>query len=164
MNYVDIKKLDVGNGFGINVSVYFAGCKFHCPNCQNKDYWDFNCGYPWTTEIENKVISYVEFPHVKHLCLLGGEPLQQDLDILRNFIIRVKNETGKSVFMWTGYTWENIINHTDRLNVVQECEVIVDGQFIQSKKDLNLAHKGSTNQREINVGESLKKNKIVLVR
>lgn len=163
MNYVDIKNLDVGNGFGINVSVYFSGCKFHCLNCQNKDFWDFNCGYPWTKEVEDQVIEYVKYPYVKHLCILGGEPLQQDLTVLRDFIIRVKKESGKDVLMWTGYTWETILKDPKRLNVVRECKILIDGQFVQEEKDLTLSHKGSRNQREINVEESLKKNSIILM-
>ena len=163
MNYVDIKPLDTSNGFGINTSVYFSGCNFRCPYCHNKDFWDFDCGSIWTPEVEDRVIECVSSPHVKHLCILGGEPLQQDLDTLLTFIRKVKKCTGKSVIMWTGYEWETLLKDTSRMDIVKECEIIIDGKFIQDEKDLTLAHKGSRNQREIRVLESIEGNSIVLV-
>lgn len=162
MNYAKIRKYDVSNWSGINSTIFFSGCKFNCPNCFNKEAQDFNYGKPYTKDIEDLFISYIKDEHVDGVCLLGGEVFQQDLDVILNLVKRIKTETCKPVYVWTGYLWENLIKDKKKLEILQYVDIVIDGQFEEDKKDLTLKHKGSTNQREINVQESLKRNEVML--
>lgn len=132
------------------------------PNCFNKEAQDFNYGKPYTKDIEDLFISYIKDEHIDGVCLLGGEVFQQDLEVILNLVKRIKTETRKPIYAWTGYLWENLIKDKKKLEILQYVDVVIDGQFEEDKKDLTLKHKGSTNQREIDVKESLKQNNIML--
>ena len=161
MNYASIRKYDVSNWAGINSTLFVSGCRFHCKGCWNEEAQDFNYGKPYTKEVEDLFISYCKDDKVDGVCLLGGEVFQQDLDIILNLVKRIKNEVNKPIYAWTGYTWEVLISNPKRLEIVKYIDVIIDGQFEEDKKDLTLLHKGSTNQREVDVKASLKKGEYV---
>ncbi|MBP3929097.1 MAG: anaerobic ribonucleoside-triphosphate reductase activating protein [Peptostreptococcaceae bacterium] len=163
MNYADMRRYDASNWSGINSTLFVSGCTFNCKGCFNKVAQDFNYGKPYTKEVEDLFISYIKDKHVDGACLLGGEVFQQDLDIILNLVKRIKTETGKPIYVWSGYLWENLIQDEKKLKILKYIDVLIDGQFEEDKKDLTLKHKGSTNQREVNVKESLNKNKVVLV-
>lgn len=163
MNYADMRRYDASNWSGINSTLFVSGCTFNCKGCFNKVAQDFNYGKPYTKEVEDLFISYIKDKHVDGACLLGGEVFQQDLDVILNLVKRIKTETGKPIYVWSGYLWENLIQDEKKLKILKYIDVLIDGQFEEDKKDLTLKHKGSTNQREVNVKESLNKNKVVLV-
>lgn len=163
INYAELRKYDASNWSGINSTIFFSGCKFNCKGCFNKVAQDFNYGKPYTKEVEDLFISYIKDNHVDGACLLGGEVFQQDLNIILNLVKRIKSETGKSIYVWSGYKWEDLIKDNKNLEILKYIDVLVDGQFEEDKKDLRLQHKGSTNQREIDVIESLKQNKVILM-
>lgn len=163
MKYAELREYDVSNWSGINSTIFFSGCTHNCKGCFNKVAQDFNYGKPYTKEVEDLFVSYIKDEHINGACILGGEPFQQDLDILLNLVKRIKKETGKPIYIWSGYLWENLIKDKKKLEVLQYVDVIIDGRFDEDKKDLKLKHKGSSNQREINVKESLKQNKVVLI-
>lgn len=163
MNYADMRRYDASNWSGINSTLFVSGCTFNCKGCFNKVAQNFNYGKPYTKEVEDLFISYIKDKHVDGACLLGGEVFQQDLDIILNLVKRIKTETGKPIYVWSGYLWENLIQDEKKLKILKYIDVLIDGQFEEDKKDLTLKHKGSTNQREVNVKESLNKNKVVLV-
>lgn len=163
MNYADMRRYDASNWSGINSTLFVSGCTFNCKGCFNKVAQDFNYGKPYTKEVEDLFISYIKDKHVDGACLLGGEVFQQDLDIILNLVKRIKTETGKPIYVWSGYLWENLIQDEKKLKILKYIDVLIDGQFEEDKKDLTLKHKGSANQREVNVKESLNKNKVVLV-
>lgn len=161
MNYADIKKYDTANAVGINTSVYFSGCKFNCNGCFNKIAQVFSYGKEYTKEIEDLIIEYVSDKNVKGLCLLGGEVFQQDLNKIYNLVKRVKFFTDKPIWVWSGYTWEQLIKDDFKLDILKYIDVLIDGRFELDKKDLNLRFRGSSNQRIIDVQKSLKQNRII---
>lgn len=157
--YGQIRKYDVANGFGIRVSIFCTGCTHKCPGCFNELYQDFNYGDDWTEKETNLVIEYMKDPAVKGLTLLGGEPFQNTwlVDVIR----KVKAETGKEIWSYSGYIYEELIKDEKRLEMLKECDVLIDGPFIQSLLDLRLKFRGSSNQRVIDVQETLKTGKVV---
>lgn len=162
MNYATIRKYDASNWDGINSTIFFSGCRFNCHNCFNKEVQNFNYGKPYTEDIEDLFISYIKDKHVKGACLLGGEVFQQDLDIILNLVRRIKSETQKPIYIWSGYIWEDLISDSKKLEILKHTNILIDGQFEENKKDLKLKHKGSSNQREIDVSKSLEKGEVVL--
>lgn len=163
MNYVNIRKYDTSNWSGINSTLFVSGCHFHCPGCFNKEAQDFNYGKLFDKNAEDLFISYINDSHVQGVNLLGGEIFHQDLDIILNLVKRITVETGKPIYCWTGFIWEDLIQIPKALEILKYIKVLIDGKFEEDKKDLMLKHKGSSNQREINVQESLKLNKIILI-
>lgn len=135
--------MDIANGDGIGISLFVQGCKFRCDGCFNKDTWDFNGGMKWDFEIENKFIELCRSPFINHVSILGGEPLQQDNDLL-NLLIRIKEEINKPIWLWTGYEFQNIPE--DKKEVLTYVDQVIDGQFIEELKDYKLKFRGSSNQ------------------
>lgn len=163
MNYSKMMKYDTSNWNGITTTIFFSGCTFRCPGCFNKETWDFNNGQPFDKEAEDLFISYAKNPHVTGICLLGGEVFQQDLDRILELVIRLEREAKKPIHVWSGYTYERLIQDEKKLLILQHIDVLVDGPFIFKKKDLTLKHRGSSNQRVIDVKETIKTGQIVLV-
>ena len=156
MKIAQIRKYDVANGPGIRTTIFVSGCTHNCKNCFNQEYKDFSYGETYTREIEDKIISYVKL--TKSLSVLGGEPMQQDLELI-GLLKRVKEETDATIWMWTGYTYESLKSPM-QCKILQYVDVLVDGPFIESKKDLTLKFRGSSNQRIIDVNKTLKSNRI----
>lgn len=157
MNYSKIKWYDISNGPGVRTSLFVSGCTHHCKGCFNKVTWDFNYGEKWTKKIEDEFIEHLKKPEIKGLNILGGEPLQQDKTLLK-LLKRVKDEVKKTIWLWTGYTIEEILQSNDKLKIfiIEQCDVLIEGRFIESKKNLNLKYRGSSNQRVIDIKESLR--------
>ena len=149
MRYARIRKMDVSNGPGVRASLWTQGCHFHCDGCFNKETWDYNAGREYTQETEDKIIDTCKKKHIVGLSILGGEPLSEcNLKELKKLLQRFRKEIPeKDVWLWTGYKYENLSK--EQLEVANLCDVIVDGRFIDSKKDLDLQYRGSSNQRVI---------------
>ena len=162
MNYADLRPFDATNGIGIGTSLFVSGCLFHCKECFNKEAWDFNYGKPFTKEVEDYFINCAKNPHVDHVSLLGGEVFYQDLDIILSLVKRIKTEVKKPIWVWTGFVFDELVKSKPKANILQYIDILVDGQFEIDKKDINLKFKGSTNQRIIDVQESLKQDKVVI--
>lgn len=175
MYYSEIKPLDIANGEGCRVSLFCSGCQFHCKNCFNQETWDFKNGKPFTEETMSYLLSTANSSHIQGLSLLGGEPLHPDniktiADIAHTFKERYPN---KDIWCWTGYTYENLRANAAKnsdyaialhklLNVT---DVLIDGLFIESKKDIRLKFRGSSNQRIIDIPKTITNdNQIVLHR
>ena len=180
IRYAQIRNMDVSNGESVGCALFVQGCSFHCKNCFNKDTWDFAGGKEWTDEIEGEFLKLIDRPYIKRISILGGEPLADEnvSDVLR-LVNKIRFLfPNKSIWLFTGYTWEDIIysrmpkppHHTgkefllwnQRNEIISMIDVLVDGRFEEDKKDLALAFRGSSNQRIINVKESLKQKEIVL--
>ncbi|MFM1524326.1 MULTISPECIES: anaerobic ribonucleoside-triphosphate reductase activating protein [Helcococcus] len=157
-NYGQIRKYDVANGFGIRVTIFCTGCTHKCPGCFNELYQDPNYGNKWTEKETDLVLEYMKDPAVKGLTLLGGEPFQNTW--LTEIIRRVKKETGKHIWAYSGYIYEKLIEDPDRLEMLKECDILVDGPFKQELRDLRLKFRGSSNQRVIDVQETLKTGEV----
>lgn len=160
MKVAQMRKYDVANGTGVRSTIFFSGCTHNCKNCFNKDYQNFNHGENWSQEQEDKFIEYVKDVNVFGASILGGEPLQQNPTMLYNFVRRIKEETGKNVWLWTGYEYEHI--PSEYFPVLEYVDVLIDGKFEENKKDLTLQFRGSSNQRVIDVQKSLKSTKVKL--
>ena len=162
MNYAQLRHYDVANGPGVRASIFVSGCKFNCKGCFNKEAQDFNYGNIYTKEVENKFMEYVLDDNVKGISILGGEPLMQTMDdSLLNLLKRIKKETNKEIWMWTGFVYETAILDEKRKEILNYVDVLVDGQFDESKKVLNLKFRGSTNQRIIDLNKTRLTGKII---
>lgn len=165
-NYVKIKNFDVANGEGLGVTVYFAGCDMNpkCKGCFNCEAWDFNAGEPFTQEVRWKVLDLLDNPYVNHLSVLGGEPLAAENITTVGYLCHKAKVAfpDKKVWVWTHYTWEELMKDKHSFYFLKDIDILVDGEFIEEQKDLTLKWRGSRNQRVIDVQESLKQDKIVL--
>ena len=170
MNYATIKYCDVSNGPGVRVSLYVSGCRNRCKGCFNPETWDFDYGMPFTEEVEDKIIEAMKPDYVKGFTLLGGDPFEpENSRALLPFLKRLRKlYPQKSFWCFTGYDYERdlLTGKLGDADVVMEIlhtlDVLVDGKFIEDKKDLSLRFKGSSNQRTILVQKSLETDEVVL--
>ena len=157
MNYAKIVPLDVANGTGIRVSLFVSGCPHHCFNCFNQETWDESYGQPYTKDTEDEIIKLLRHPHVRGLTLLGGEPFTiEHQRVLWPLIQRIKQELPqKNIWGYTGYLIEDLLPAGRAYcevttDILQQLDMLVDGPFVEAKKDLRLNFRGSSNQRLIN--------------
>lgn len=161
MNFAQIRKYDVANGPGIRTTIFVTGCTHKCHNCFNEDYQDFDFGDPWTQQETDEVIEDLKLDEVKGLTILGGEPFQNEVDLLE--VLRdIKKEVQKDIWIFSGYTYEEILKDENKKKLLEECDILVDGRFVEALKDLSLRFRGSSNQRIIDVQKSLESNEVVL--
>ncbi len=161
MRYNKIRKMDISNGPGVRVSIFFQGCSFHCEECFNKDTWDFAGGKEFTDETINRVLELCDNDVIKGLSLLGGEPMHPSNIEGTTALAKAFKEKypNKSLWSWTGYKFDEYVKNKE---ISKYLDVLVDGQFQVNLKDPTLKWKGSSNQRVIDVQESLKQDKVVL--
>ena len=161
MRYNKIRKMDISNGPGVRVSIFMQGCNFNCKNCFNPETHDFNGGKEFTDDTIYKVLELCDNKNIEGLSILGGEPMNpQNIEGTTKLAKAFKEKfPNKSLWAWSGYTFENYLKDKDVMNYL---DVVVDGQFVEEEKNPTLEWKGSSNQRVIDVQESLKENKIVL--
>ena len=163
MRITQIRKTDVANGTGIRVTIFVAGCTHRCAGCFNREYFSFEAGELVTEEVMDQIISLSQKDYIEGLSVLGGEPLQQVFDkTLVTLLKRFKQEVGKSIWLYTGYTYEEAIQRQERLDILSYCDVLVDGKFEIAQKDLRLKFRGSRNQRIIDVQRSLNEQGVIL--
>jgi len=149
MKYAQLRKLDISNGEGIGVALFVQGCHFHCKNCFNPQTWDFSGGQEFTKEVEERLFSYLDNKHVSRFTLLGGEPLApENRDSCTKLLKKIREETDKKVWLYTGYTYEEIKD----LEILKYVDVLVDGRYVDELRDINLEFRGSSNQRLIKLG------------
>ena len=167
MNYSQLITCDTANGEGVRTSLFVSGCTNHCPGCFNQEAQDFNYGKLYTQDTENILLDCVKQPYISGLSILGGDPLcQDDMGLITlNFLAHKVHSLGKTVWLWTGFKWEDF-NFTNNFSLqsllLSACDVVVDGPFVEAEKDLTLAFRGSRNQRIIDVRETLGKGEIIL--
>lgn len=163
MRYEKIRKFDVSNAPGVRSTLFVTGCTHDCKGCFNKELQDFGAGEVWTKEDEDNFVSYVKNDNVVGVNILGGEPMQQVMDdCLPNLLKRVKEETGKSIWLWSGYLLEQILEDEKRRKILEYVDVLVDGKFEIDKRNINLKYRGSENQRVIDVKKTLMSDSVVL--
>ena len=169
MNYADIKRIDVANGEGVRVSVFVSGCNHHCKGCFNECAWDFNYGNKFTEKQEEEVLQDLDHDYISGLTLLGGEPLEPaNQEGLLPLVKKAKEKfPDKKIWCYTGFDFEKDVvgkmaKQSDTTKeLLKYIDVVVDGKFKEDKKDLKLKFRGSSNQRILDVKESLKENKPV---
>lgn len=170
MNFGEIKKCDIANGEGVRVSLFVSGCTHHCKGCFNAQTWDFNFGEEFTKEIEDALLEDLAPSYIVGLTLLGGEPMEPvNQEALVPFLCRVKERyPDKTIWCYTGYTYDKDLVEGGRAfcevtkEMLSMIDVLVDGEFVEALKDIRLVFKGSSNQRIINLKETLEKGEIIL--
>lgn len=145
MRYAYINEVDVVNGYGLSCSIFFQGCSHHCDGCFNENIWTFDDGYIFDKETEDNFIESCKEHYIDTVSILGGEPFHQNNDDMLRFLIRLKKEVNKPIYLWTGYTIEQLYDN----QCLQYIDVLIDGKFEKDKKDTTLYLRGSTNQRVI---------------
>ncbi len=166
MNYSTIIYTDMLNGEGIRVSVFVSGCSHHCKGCFNQETWDPKNGKVFDEAIQEEILTYFDKYQsaLKGISFLGGDPTFTDnVEPLKQFITKFKQRfPHKDIWIWSGFKFEMIQKSNQLLSLISLCDILVDGRFVLDKKDLNLKWRGSTNQRVIDIKQSLAQNKIVL--
>ena len=191
MRYAQIRSMDVSNGEGIGIALFVQGCHFHCHDCFNPDTWDFGGGKEWTQDTENKFITLASKPYIKRISILGGEPLaEENLDGVLKLVRRINktfngqhmaSSSSKKIWLYTGYTWGSLFMYDKEINssanflrkdemefymkrqqIIQQCNVLVDGRYIDTQKDITLKWRGSRNQRVIDIQKTLRSSEIIL--
>ncbi len=170
MNYGSIKKCDIANGTGVRVSLFVSGCTHHCKGCFNEETWSFDYGEPFTREVEDRILKFLEPSYISGLTLLGGEPLEYvNQQVLAPFLRRVREAyPQKTIWCYTGYLFEkDILNRMMKKwqytrDILEMIDVLVDGPFIEEEKQIDLRFRGSRTQRIIDVKKSLIEGKTIL--
>ena len=164
MRYALIRKMDISNGPGVGVSLFVQGCHLHCKGCFNSTAWDFNGGKEWNDDIKQKFLELASRPYIKRISILGGEPLSyENVFDIYELIVEIKDKLpDKVIWLYTGYLFEYAINNRFNRKILELCDVVVDDRYVEELKDIGLPWRGSSNQRVIDVQETLKQNKIVL--
>ena len=167
MNYATIKNCDIANGPGVRVSLFVSGCTHRCKGCFNEVAWDFDYGQPFTEEVMDSIVQMLRPSYVRGLTLLGGEPFEpQNQGPVVELLRKVKKELPeKSIWAFSGYLFDKDIL-SGRLGDCSEylsyLDVLVDGPFVEAKKNLSLRFRGSENQRLIDVPASLASGEVIL--
>ena len=167
MNYATIKNCDIANGPGVRVSLFVSGCTHRCPGCFNSVAWDFDYGEPFTEETVETILTMLRPAYIQGLTLLGGEPFEpQNQGAIVELLRRVRTELPeKSIWAFSGYLFDKDIlsgRLGDTSEYLSYLDVLVDGPFVQAKKNLSLRFRGSENQRLIDVPASLSAGTVVL--
>lgn len=176
MNYHNITTDDMLNGEGLRTVLWVSGCTIDCPECQNPQTHDFDSGIPFTEDTMQELLYHLSEPYIDGLTLSGGHPLEREnIPTVKQIISRVKEQyPDKSIWIYTGLTWEEIITtivleckndwtmDSDLKYIIENTDVLVDGEYVNSLRDVSLPYKGSSNQRVIDVQRSLKTRDIVL--
>lgn len=170
MNYATIKKCDVANGPGVRVSLFVSGCNHHCKGCFNQEAWDFKYGNEFTEKEEKEVMEALKPKYIKGLSLLGGEPLEpKNQEGLLPIVKKAKElYPDKPIWCYTGFKFdEQVLDGMAKTNettseLLKYLDYVVDGKFVEELKNPSLKFRGSSNQRIIDVKETLKTHQVVL--
>ena len=169
MNYAEIKQYDVANGTGVRVSIFVSGCTHHCKHCFNEETWDFNYGRPFSETEADQIVEYLKPDYVAGLSVLGGEPFEpSNQEGLLPLLQAVKKEyPEKDIWCYTGYLFdkqilEDMCRKSEVTIQMLSCiDILVDGRFVEEKKNLKLRFRGSENQRIIDVKKSLEQGRVI---
>lgn len=187
INYHNITHDDMNNGDGLRVVLWLSGCSHHCYNCQNPQTWNPDSGIPFDESAKQEIFNELSKDYISGITFSGGDPLHENnLDEVLKLVQEISiSFPEKTVWLYTGYTWNFIMNYEltsdfteedvlfdyhmkkdfemiKRKNIIKLVNVLVDGEYIDEQKDLTLKWRGSKNQRCIDVKESLVQNKMVL--
>lgn len=161
--YADYKPFQFVDGEGVRCSIYLSGCLFACKECFNESIQNFNAGQLYTKEIEDRIIQDLSNSYVQGLTILGGEPFL-NTQVAKSLAKRVRDEFGstKDIWVYSGYTYEQLLDGSeDKKELLNLCDVLVDGPFMIYLKDLSLRFRGSSNQRIIDLKNSSKDNVVL---
>lgn len=165
MRYSSIKPNDSINGEGVCVSLFVQGCEGKCPDCFNKETWNFNGGKPFGgRELQYIKRSLTANGIKRNFSILGGEPLHSNnIKEVTTIINEIKTfDNSIKIYVWTGYLYEDLLKKYGE-KIFKNIDVLIDGRFETKEKDVTLKLRGSSNQRIIDVPKTLKEHKVVLL-
>ncbi len=170
MNYCNVKNCDIANGVGVRVSLFVSGCRNRCKNCFQPETWDFNYGKPFDEQTEEKLMKMLAPSYINGLTVLGGEPMEpENQRALLPFLKKVRAAyPQKTIWLYTGFTLEELRSpdcraHTEYTEeILKLLDVLVDGRFVEEKKNISLRFRGSENQRLIDVAATLAAGSVTL--
>lgn len=162
MNYAQIRKYDIANGPGVRTTIFLTGCTLNCKNCFNKEYQNFHFGKVFDDKAFDEVMDCLSDANIHGLSVLGGEPFD-NLEGLKEFITKVRANSEKDIWIYSGYTFEELLEKDGAMDVLKNIDVLVDGRFVEDLKDLKLKFRGSSNQRIIDMKRTLEEDEILLM-
>ena len=170
MHYGAIKNTDIANGAGVRVSLFVSGCRNKCQGCFQPETWSFTYGKEFTNDTEDELINMLAPSYIRGITILGGDPFEpENQRELAPFIRRIREECqGKDIWMYSGYTYEQLTggNPHCAIDVTPEIlgniDVLIDGRYEESLRNLSLQFRGSSNQRIIDVKQTLASGRVVL--
>lgn len=148
LRVIDIVPGTSVDGPGLRTSIYFAGCAHKCPGCHNPQSWDFTSGQEMSI---GDILQEIE-SHGFNVTFSGGDPIYQ-LNALSPLALELK-QRGYNIWCYTGFNYEELVSKPETQQLLTAIDVLVDGPFIESKRDLSLLFRGSTNQRLIDIRNS----------
>jgi len=169
MNYGEIKNCDIANGSGVRVTLFVSGCRNRCKNCFQPQTWDFSYGKEFDSAVREKVLDMLAPSYIRGLTILGGEPFEpENQRCLLGFIREVKRRfPEKDIWAFSGFTYEELNDPGSRGRcectdeILSLIDVLVDGRFVEEKKNLSLRFRGSSNQRLIDMNKTRETGHIV---
>lgn len=164
MNYHNITYPDMNNGDGLRVVLWLSGCSHNCKGCHNPQTHNPNVGIYFDENAERELFEALDRPYISGITLSGGDPLNENnlqnvLKLINKIRILLPDKT---IWLYTGYTWKQCMEHPIRKEIVSKCDILVDGRYVEELRDITLKFRGSRNQRVIDVKNSLKNKKIIL--
>ena len=171
MNYGQIYFTDTANGAGCRTALFVSGCSHHCEGCFNEETWNFDYGEPFTEKVEDEIIESLKPTYIAGLTVLGGEPMEvRNQPAVWHLIERVRNEVpNKSIWVYSGYTYEELTDSNNARtrtdvtdNILDNIDILVDGEFVLDLKNISLKFRGSSNQRIIDMKATRESNEIIL--
>ena len=175
MNYHNITHIDQNNGDGLRVVLWVSGCSHHCYKCQNPQTWNPESGILFDEEARKEIFQELDQDYISGITFSGGDPLYEgNVKEVYNLIEDIRNKyPNKTIWLYSGYTWEDIfsgnileLENKDivqiRRSIILNVDVFIDGEYIESERDITLQWRGSKNQRVIDVKETLKNGHIFL--
>lgn len=162
MNYAQIRKYDIANGPGVRTTIFLTGCTLNCKNCFNKEYQNFNFGSVFDEKAFAELMDSLNDDNIRGLSVLGGEPFD-NLGGLNDLIKNVRERSEKDIWVYSGYTFEELVQKDGAMDVLKNIDVLVDGRFVEDLKDLKLKFRGSSNQRIIDMKRTLEEDRILLM-
>ena len=180
MNYLKIEHEDVCNGTGLRVVLWLSGCSHHCYNCQNPQTWNPDSGIPFDESAKQEILNELSKDYISGITFSGGDPLHENnLDEVLKLVKQIRiSFPEKTIWLYTGYTWEQLVysrmpsgvgkekeflNWNRRNEIISNIDICIDGEYVDNLKDLTLKWRGSKNQRVIDVKQSLAQNKVVYI-
>lgn len=164
MNFHNITHDDMNNGDGLRVVLWVAGCEHHCKGCHNPVTWNAADGVEFTFKDAEEIFHDLEKEYISGITISGGDPFhpanREDVLNLIDFIKALY--PAKTVWVYTGYTWEEITQISELMTVVKSIDVLVDGRFVEELKDVTYPWAGSTNQRVIDVQKTIQEGRVIL--
>ena len=164
MRFLDISYPDINNGIGLRATLWLSGCSHHCKGCQNPQTWNSEAGRRFDKRHKEKILNILSKSYINGLTVSGGDPLyKENVDDLAKLLKAIKEILPeKTIWIYTGYTWEEILSDQKKKEVIKYCDILVDGEYVQELRDITLAFRGSKNQRLIDLQQTIQKGEIIL--